>query len=182
MHKRLFLALACVLVFARLPSLTQPMGADQGLYAYVGERILAGDVPYRDAWDQKPLAIHYTYAVLRAVWPHEGVPAAADLLMAVVTAGLLAALGSMLGGIATGQAAALLYLFLSDPGFQRLAGVSVRGQCETFIATAIAGALVLVVRRPGVPWPTLGAGGLLGLAFSFKYNAAAYGVALVVAL
>ena len=37
MTNRLFLALACVLLVVRLPSLVQPMGADQGLYAYVGD-------------------------------------------------------------------------------------------------------------------------------------------------
>ena len=45
MQTRLLLALACALLLLRLPSLVQPMGADQGLYAYVGERILAGDLP-----------------------------------------------------------------------------------------------------------------------------------------
>ena len=74
MHTRLFQALACVLIVARVPSLAQPMGADQGLYAYVGERILVGEIPYRHAWDQKPPAIHYTYAVMRAVWPRQGGP------------------------------------------------------------------------------------------------------------
>ena len=64
MNNRLFLTLACVLLIVRLPSLVQPMGADQGLYAYVGDRILAGELPYRHAWDQKPPAIHYTYAAL----------------------------------------------------------------------------------------------------------------------
>jgi hypothetical protein len=58
-----------VLVAVRVPSLVQPMGADQALYAYIGERILHGDRPYVDAWDQKPPAIHYTYALLRAIWP-----------------------------------------------------------------------------------------------------------------
>jgi hypothetical protein len=58
----LFWLLFCALVAVRVPSLAQPAGADQGLYAYVGQRILAGELPYRDAWDQKPPAIHYTYA------------------------------------------------------------------------------------------------------------------------
>ena len=40
MTNRLFLALACVLLAVRLPSLVQPMGADQGLYAYAGDRAL----------------------------------------------------------------------------------------------------------------------------------------------
>ena len=116
MNKRLFLALACVLVIARVPSLAQPLGADQGLYAYIGERILAGDIPYRDAWDQKPPAIHYTYAALRAVWPWQGAAAAADLLAAVVVAALLTLLGTSLAGTTVGRMAALLFLFLSDPG------------------------------------------------------------------
>jgi hypothetical protein len=182
MHTRLFLALACVLLIARLPSLVQPMGADQGLYAYVGERILAGEIPYRDAWDQKPPAIHYTYAALRAVFPYEGAAAAADLLAAITIAALLVGLGTSLAGVAAGRAAALLFLFLSDPGFQRLAGVSVRAQCETFIAVAMTGAFVLLVRGRPATWKTLGAGALLGTAFAFKYNAAAYGAALVVTL
>ena len=182
MNRRLFLALACVLVMARLPSLAQPMGADQGLYAYIGERILAGDVPYRDAWDQKPPAVHYTYAVMRAVWPGEGVAAAADLLVAILVAALLARLGATLASVTVGRVSALLFLFLSDPGFQRLAGVSVRAQCETFIAAAITAAMVLLVRGAPTWTKTAGAGALLGLAFAFKYNAAAYGGALVLAL
>jgi len=182
MHTRLFLALACVLVIARLPSLAQPMGADQGLYAYVGERILAGEIPYRDAWDQKPPAIHYTYAAMRAAWAHPGVVAAADMLTAIGVAWLLLALGTSLARAATGQAAALLFLFLSDPGFHRLAGVSVRAQCETFIAAAVTGAILLLVGGKRSTRHTLGAGILLGAAFAFKYNAAAYGAVLLLVL
>jgi hypothetical protein len=61
---RVSLALAAMLLAVRLPSLVQPMGADQALYAYVGDRILGGGLPYRDAWDQKPPAIHFLYAGL----------------------------------------------------------------------------------------------------------------------
>src|ERR1700675_4154731 len=76
MSPRLLLALIGALLIVRLPSLVQPMGADQGLYAYVGERILAGGLPYRDAWDQKPPAIHLTYALMRAIAPRDAaVPA-----------------------------------------------------------------------------------------------------------
>lgn len=182
MHTRLFLALACVLVIVRLPSLVQPMGADQGLYAYVGERILDGDLPYRDAWDQKPPAIHYAYAVLRAVWPAQGAAAAADLAMAILTAGLLLALATPLAGVAVGRTAALLFLFLSDPGFHRLAGVSVRAQCETFIAAATTGAFLLLVRGRETASVAFSAGVLLGAAIAFKYNAAVYGAALVLAM
>ena len=52
MHRRLLLAVAGALLVLRVPSLAQPMGPDQGLYAYVGDRILHGELAYRDAWDQ----------------------------------------------------------------------------------------------------------------------------------
>ena len=54
MSRGLLLALIGALLIVRLPSLAQPMGSDQGLYAYVGERIRHGELAYRDAWDQKP--------------------------------------------------------------------------------------------------------------------------------
>ena len=56
MATRVLLAIAGALILLRVPSLAQPMGPDQGLYAYVGDRILAGGLAYRDAWDQKPPA------------------------------------------------------------------------------------------------------------------------------
>src|SRR3954470_16094558 len=98
MTNRLLLALACVLLAVRLPSLVQPMGADQGLYAYVGEQILSGGLPYRDAWDQKPPAIHLTYAVMRAVMPGSAAVPAADLMMALLIGALLWRVGNLVGG------------------------------------------------------------------------------------
>jgi len=82
MTNRVLLALACVLLVVRLPSLVQPMGADQGLYAYVGERIRSGGMPYRNGWDQKPPAIHVTYAAMRAILPRDAAVPAADARMA----------------------------------------------------------------------------------------------------
>src|SRR5688572_29035698 len=125
MTNRLFLALACVLLAVRLPSLVQPMGADQALYAYVGERVIDGGLPYRDAWDQKPPAIHATYAAMRGIWPYESAVPAADLVFTALTAVLLWQLGTSVVSPAVGQAAALLFLLLGNPAFARLGGVSV---------------------------------------------------------
>ena len=182
MNHRVFLALACVLLILRVPSLVQPMGADQGLYAYIGERILAGELPYRDAWDHKPPAIHYVYAGLRAVWPHDSVVPAADFLAAVAVAGLLVALGSALTAPATGWIAALLFLFLSDPSFQRLAGVAVRAQCETFMAALVTGAFLMLAWSRTGHSRVFEAGVLFGTAAAFKYNAALYAAAGLFAL
>ncbi len=169
------------LLAIRIPSLVQPAGADQALYAYVGQRILAGDVPYRDAWDQKPPAVHLTYAALIALWPHESVVAGADLVVAALTALALVALGSRLSSYAgAGVTAAALFLLLGNPAFGRLGGVRVRAQCEVFIALAIGAALLAVWRATDTPrrhrgW-LLAAGALVGLAALFKYNAVVYGL------
>ncbi len=95
------------------------MGADQALYAYVGERVRAGGLPYRDAWDQKPPAIHFLYAGLRTLWPDDAVVPAADLAAAAAVAWLLYRLGGLAGPAGTGAAAALVFLLLSNPAFTR---------------------------------------------------------------
>ena len=184
MTQRLFLAAAAALLILRLPSLMQPMGADQGLYAYIGDRILEGGLPYRDAWDQKPPAIHYTYAALRAMWPGDGVIAAADLAAAGIVAWLLDRLGAALASTVTGGAAGLVFLLLSNPAFTRLGGVRLRAQCETFIAVAVAGAFLLLLSRHVTRSRArvIAAGSLLALAFAYKYNAGIYAAAAVLSL
>ena len=133
LSRGVFWALFATCVALRVPSLQQPAGADQALYGYVGQRILHGELPYRDAWDQKPPGIHATYAVLWALWPDERVVPAADLAVAAVTALLLLILGRRLGPPGAGEVAALVFLLLGDPSWGRLGGVRARGQCEVFI-------------------------------------------------
>ena len=185
MTNRVLLALVCVLLVVRLPSLVQPMGADQGLYAYIGDRIRSGGLPYRDAWDQKPPAIHVTYAVMRAVLPRDAAVPAADLIAAALIAALLWQLGGVLGGGLVGAWAAVVFLLLSNPAFARLGGVSVRAQCETFIALAVTVAFALLARSRNTHKPNrlyVSAGASLGIAFAFKYNAIPYVLAALVAL
>jgi 4-amino-4-deoxy-L-arabinose transferase-like glycosyltransferase len=182
MTLRTFLVLFGALLIVRLPSLVQPMGADQGLYAYVGERILAGGLPYRDAWDQKPPAIHFTYALMRALHHGDASVAAADIVAAALTAWFLFRIGSRLAPGAAGPAAALIFLLLSNPAFTRIGGVRLRAQCETFIAVLVSGAYLQMVRRRdgGGARGVYAAGLLLGAAFTFKYNAGIYVGAAVV--
>jgi hypothetical protein len=195
MSTRLLLALIGALLIVRLPSLVQPMGPDQGLYAYVGERIRHGELAYRDAWDQKPPGIHYVYAALRSVSSRDIVVSAADLLTAALVASFLWVIGARLGGPVAGGASAAIFLLLSDPSFARYGGVRVRAQCETFIALAVAGAVTLALRANGAKGAkgagakgakaalTLVAAGLLvGAAFALKYNAGLYAAVVLLAL
>src|SRR3954468_6150549 len=102
MPTRILLAIAAALLLVRVPSLAQPMGPDQGLYAYVGDRILAHELAYRDAWDQKPPGIHYVYAVLRAISTSDAIVPPADLAAAAAVAALLWSIGRRLNGAVSG--------------------------------------------------------------------------------
>src|SRR5512137_1754587 len=88
-----FAALLVALLLVRLPSVVQPAGGDQGIYAYVGQSILRGEVPYRDAWDQKPPGVHLTYAAMLGAWRGDSVVPAADLVAAGLVAMLLVRVG-----------------------------------------------------------------------------------------
>ena len=61
----LILFLVLILQFAlRIPFLNEPLEVDEGAYAYMGQRVLAGDVPYRDFFDHKPPVIYYINALI----------------------------------------------------------------------------------------------------------------------
>jgi hypothetical protein len=55
-------------IFAALGSLTWPLGRDQGMFAWVGEVILRGGLPYRDAWEMKGPLCYYVYAFVIALF------------------------------------------------------------------------------------------------------------------
>jgi hypothetical protein len=182
LRARVWILILLFLLALRLPSLTHPAGGDQSLYLYSGQRVLAGDTPYLDVWDQKPPGIMFVYAALQAVWPDESVVAAADLLAAALTAGLLVVLGRRFCTEEVGFIAAAAFLLLGDPALQRLGGLNVRGQCETFIVPAVVLSLVLATTPGRRAWHLLLAGVSLELACWLKYNAAAYALPLVVAV
>ena len=48
----------------RLPFLHVPLERDEGAYGYMAQRILAGEVPYRDAFDHKPPLVYFVFALL----------------------------------------------------------------------------------------------------------------------
>ena len=124
-------ALVALLLLVRLPSLAQPAGADQGLYSYVGTRILVGELPYRDAWDQKPPAIHFVYALST----HSGPRVRCRRRRSCLRGGDCDHARTARPGAdrwrSAGRPATPIFLLLGDPTFSRLAGVRIRSQCET---------------------------------------------------
>ena len=192
----LWLVLIAALLTLRLPAFVEPVGNDQNLYVYEGDRVRSGGVPYLDAWDQKPPGIAFLYAGLRTIWPRPSAVAFGDVVAAGLTAWLLVVLGRRLLGLPAGYLAASAFLLLGHPSIARLGGIYLRGQSEVFIALAVTAAIVLVWprarrsvggdRRPITEqtprWPLLAAGLCLGAAVWLKYNALAYALPVAVAL
>ena len=181
----LWLAVIALLLSLRLPAFVQPSGNDQNLYLYSAEQVRAGGVPYRDAWDQKPPGIAFVYAALRTVWPGPSTVAFGDIAASALTAGLLILLGRRAVTPVAGYLAASTFLLFGHPSIARLGGIYLRGQCEVFIAPAVAAAILLLWVPPGVlrsRGRLLASGLCLGVAFWLKYNALAYALPVAAAL
>ena len=122
-------------VLLHLRFLAEPLERDEGAYAYVATRILAGDLPYRDVFDHKPPGVHYAYAAaFLALGPTEG------------AVRLLGALAGILATLATAWAARELW-----------------GPPEGLAALALAVPLLALPQlqaraRPMPSWPTMPSG------------------------
>jgi hypothetical protein len=144
------------------------LGLDQGIYAVVGDAVLRGDMPYRDAWDFKTPGVYLAYALARAAFGPElysvRVLEACGLVSLLPAFALLSR--RFAGGIAPGLFAATLgisgHVWL---GFWHTA------QPESFGGVLVCWAIVLAVVPAGVRWQGLAfvASGLLyGLAALMK--------------
>ena len=74
--------LLCVGVRVRLGDM--PLERDEGEYAYIGQLILQGDAPYRDAYNMKLPGTYLAYAVSMAIFGQT--PAGIHLGLALVNA------------------------------------------------------------------------------------------------
>ncbi len=86
-----YLALFIVILFLfiRIGFREIPIERDEGSYAYMGQLLLKGDIPYQDFYEMKPPALYYSYAVLSAV-------SGGDIAMMHVWMAVFLALGGML--------------------------------------------------------------------------------------
>lgn len=87
----LFLALA---VFIRLRFLEVPMERDEGEYAYMGQNLLRGALPYSEAYNMKLPGIYFIYAAVLVFFgqTHTGVHSAL-LLVNIATSLMLYVIG-----------------------------------------------------------------------------------------
>ena len=109
-------ALACAL---RAPVADLPFERDEGEYAYIAQRWLAGDVPYRDAFDQKPPGVFVFYAAAMTLGGETPAAVRWGAQLATIAAlGALIWIGARLFSPAVGVAAAFAGALLSaDPAW-----------------------------------------------------------------
>jgi hypothetical protein len=99
------LAVAAVaFVFVRAPFVSVPLERDEGEYAYIAQRLLTGEMPYRDAFDQKPPGVFLAYAGAFAILGQS--VEAIHLFMYVWTAATALALFGCVGRLAGALAGA----------------------------------------------------------------------------
>lgn len=180
-HQRITLFCALLLVgfiwWLRAPLHALPLERDEGAYAIIAVRLLAGDTLYRDLFDHKPPLVHLVYMVA-AVAPGDPVVAVRQLATGylIVSGGLLFALAWRLYGRLA--ALASLALCLSYASSWRFQGLTFNSEA-VLILPATLGCLLaveaLLRQRPG--W-LFGAGVAVGLAALAK----PIGLALLVPL
>jgi hypothetical protein len=165
----IILGVACL----RLRLLGVPLERDEGEYAYMGQMILRGEVPYADAYNMKFPGVYYSYAVILAIFGQTDVGIHLGLLvinaLAIV---LLFLLAVRLFDVGTALAAAASFGWLSLS--QSVLGFTANAE-HFVLVPALAATFVLVwaddSRRS---WPLLGAGVLFGLAVQMKQHGAAF--------
>jgi 4-amino-4-deoxy-L-arabinose transferase-like glycosyltransferase len=183
------IALAAVAIAAfllRVPSIAEPLGIDQGLFASGAKALSRGYVFYRDVWDQKPPT---PFLVYRLAFDTFGWRAAAiawlDLLASALTAVLLLVTVRRLASLTAGLIAAALYAALTMPAWlYRHSGILERSVPEVFIGVVVTAAACFAAIALGMTGvrrlsAAAASGLMLGAAAALKPNAAIYAPALL---
>ncbi len=142
-------AMAAVAAFAlRVPSIAEPLGIDQSLWASAVRGMARHQLLYHDVWEQRPPGIYFTY--LTGFRLFGWTPAAVawmDVLASAATTLLLFGIVHRLSNALTGAVAAALYAALTMPGWlYRHDGFLERSVCETFIVVCVGVAAWWAVR------------------------------------
>jgi 4-amino-4-deoxy-L-arabinose transferase-like glycosyltransferase len=157
-------------VLLRLPTLYEPFGRDQGIFATIASGLLEGKIPYRDLWDHKPPAIYFVYALAFKLLGSEmrSIPLF-DGFYTILSLLLLFKLAKDLFGRKSAYLAIFLFTILSSGIF--FLGWWGRGQPEVFILLPLLGMIHFLkpVELKEKPSFSLVLAGILGgIAFSFK--------------
>lgn len=145
------LVAATALWILLFPSLVPSVDTDYGIFASVADRLLAGDILYKQVFDNKEPFVYYFVAVQREIGPVG--PLIAEilwLLLAVIAAYFLASrLADKRAAMVTGFIAVPIILTgaFYVPGYTHLPGTSL---CLAAYALALRGRLTLAGLATGI--------------------------------
>ena len=133
-------------VVLRVPFLSEPLERDEGAYAYIAQRMLEGEVPYRDHYDHKPPAVYFIYAGVFRLFgdTQESIRLFTLFFSLLITLAVFAA-GYLLWGWAAALLAAFFYALFS--GGPYIMGAS--ANTETFMVLPMVLALFFFLRGTG---------------------------------
>jgi hypothetical protein len=164
------------------PTILLPLARDQGVFAYGGQVILGGGLPYRDFIDQKGPATHYTFALAIGLFGATALGVRLFFFVVMLVGSWLAAeVADRLGGIESRLPAALAYALVSLHAPRDAAWMS--AQVEDILLPLFLGVILLLgsTEAVGSRARHFLAGLLLGLACLYKPTAlvTAGGIAVV---
>jgi 4-amino-4-deoxy-L-arabinose transferase-like glycosyltransferase len=169
MNKELLVLLLVLALTAalRLAFLHEPLERDEGLYAYIGQVILDGGVPYRDAMDQKPPGIHFIFAAMIALG--DGTPESFRIITAVYALATVVLIWlctrRLFGAVAALAAAAGYGIFSSGPLMRGSSSNS-----EVFMVLPVVAGIYLFIRwlEERRNWQVMASGLCAGCAMVIK--------------
>jgi len=160
-----------LIAFIRIRLLDVPLERDEGEYAYAGQLILQGILPYAEVYNEKMPGISAAYALILFVFgqTHIGIHLGL-LLINISTIILIFLLGKRLFDPLTGVVAGASFAVLSLS--QSVQGVF--ANAEHFVILPAVGGILLLLRAidDNRMKPLFLSGLLLGLAFMMKQNGA----------
>lgn len=107
------LLLILLAVVFGLPTLDEPFGRDEGVYAAFADILHQGGLPYVNAWDHKPPGIYYVYEAAFAVLGRSMLAMRLfDIFFILVMMAAVYALGKRVFDATAGKAAAFLIAFV----------------------------------------------------------------------
>jgi hypothetical protein len=151
-------------ILMRAQMLNVPLERDEGGYAYIADRWLQGETPYRDTVDSKPPGIFAAYALILAVGRNVGSIRVFLLFWSVLTVVLFYLLARKhYGREAASLAAALLALTQAAPAY-----FGFSGNAEMFMVAFTVAAMLSAPKEERNVTRYFASGVLLGAAALFK--------------
>jgi len=167
----ILLSLVVMQTLLRVPFLNEPLERDEGCYGYIAQRIIAGEVPYRDVFDHKPPAIYFVYAgIIKTFGPSVIAIRDFTLLYSIITMLAMFILGQLLWGTKAGLLTAFFFALFSHGPFIQGSNANT----EVFMILPMVLALIFYLKAESnkKPWWFFAAGVFSGLAILFKQVAA----------